>query len=408
MSNPRVILINSIFPALSETFLFSQYSIMLNDGLDMKIVSSNRPAPGQVHPGMEPMQQQVDYLCDASAGEMLAAHLHALRRYPRGYLKSLGAVFSAEEKPKTSLAHITGAALILQRYVGEERPWIHAHFTYGACAIAMWLSRIAGLGYSLTLHGSDLTFDNPPDLAAKLREASVVVSISEYNKRYVTEYFPGVNADRQTVLPLGVKRLAQPPEDLLPNRSGALRLLSVGRLSSQKAQHILIQACARLRDQGLAFQCDLVGEGECRAQLERLITELELTEQVRLLGAKYHDEVLALYAQADLFVMSSVAEGMPIVIMEAMQAGVPVVSTDVSGIPELLDHGRAGILVPPGDVARLSEALARVIRGEVDVQQLRQYAIAHIAANFDQTTNAVRFRQLLEKLAQQQGGEVSL
>lgn len=397
MHKKQVIFLNSIFPVLSETFLFSQYTKMMDAGLEMKLVSSHKPTKDQIHPGMEPIQKQVDYLCDATVMQIILAHLMCLLRYPLGYLKALWASFFVEEAFLTTLKHISGAALVLHRYVGKgDQIWVHAHFTYGATAIALWTKRIAGLPYSLTLHGSDLIFDNPPDLGSKLDEADVVVSISQYNADYLKENFPQVKQSRVAVLPLGVAPLSESPVKKTLSADRPLRMLSVGRLSTQKAQEYLIRACAKLRDQGFAFHCTLVGEGPQRDLLEKEIEELDLADYVELTGAKFHDEVLELYKEADLFVMSSVAEGMPIVLMEAMQAGVPVISTAISGIPELLDYGKAGILVPPADADAIADAAKQVIEQKVDLSELSQSAIDHISDNFDQVKNAIRFKQLLE------------
>ena len=238
--------------------------------------------------------------------------------------------------------------------------------------------------------------DNPPDLGSKLDEADVVVSISQYNADYLKENFPQVKQSRVAVLPLGVAPLSESPVKKTLSADRPLRMLSVGRLSTQKAQEYLIRACAKLRDQGFAFHCTLVGEGPQRDLLEKEIEELDLADYVELTGAKFHDEVLELYKEADLFVMSSVAEGMPIVLMEAMQAGVPVISTAISGIPELLDYGKAGILVPPADADAIADAAKQVIEQKVDLSELSQSAIDHISDNFDQVKNAIRFKQLLE------------
>ncbi|MGB0466837.1 MAG: glycosyltransferase [Pontibacterium sp.] len=366
----------------------------------MKIVSSHRPAKEQVHPGMDAIQDEVDYLCDASFKDIIVAHLLCLLRYPYRYLKSLFLIFFMQEGRLTSLKHISGAALVLRRCSGSgDHMWIHSHFTYGATAIALWIKRIAGCPYSLTLHGSDLIFDNPPDLAAKLQEADAVICISQFNADYVKSHFPAVAEQRLIVLPLGVEPLGSPPNLASRAKKKPFRILSVGRLSTQKAQEYLVRACAILRDQGLAFECLLVGEGPQRSLLEKEIKGFGLEAQIHLTGAKYHHEVLEMYQDADLFVMCSVAEGMPIVLMEAMQAGVPVLSTSISGIPELLDHGNAGILVPPADAEALADAVRGVIEGDIDIAALKQSALNHIATHFDQGTNAVRFKQLLERLA---------
>ena len=128
MHKKQVIFLNSIFPVLSETFLFSQYTKMMDAGLEMKLVSSHKPTKDQIHPGMEPIQKQVDYLCDATVMQIILAHLMCLLRYPLGYLKALWASFFVEEAFLTTLKHISGAALVLHRYVGKgDQIWVHAH-----------------------------------------------------------------------------------------------------------------------------------------------------------------------------------------------------------------------------------------------------------------------------------------
>lgn len=396
MEKNFVVLLNSVFPVLSETFLFSQYRKMMDGQMDMALVSSNHPLPEQVHPGMEAIQQQVEYLCDASLASVLRAHLGMLARHPLRYLNALLRAPFAQERLLTTLKHISGAALVLQRHGNQPRLWVHSHFTYGATSIALWLKRIAGVPYSITLHGSDLTFDNPPDLEAKLTEADRIVCISRYNAEFVMQHYPAVAAQRLEILPLGVAPLSTAPAPRNASGHDPFRILSVGRLSTQKAQEYLLRACGLLRDKGYAFRCELVGEGPQRSFLEAEIRRLDLDGYVTLLGARYHEEVLAMYRDADLFVMSSVAEGMPIVLMEAMQAGVPVVSTAISGIPELLDDGRAGVLVPPADETALAEAIEGIMQGRIDRAALRDNAIRHIAEAFDQGKNAERFQHWLE------------
>ena len=401
MHSGRVVFLNSIFPVLSETFLYSQYTKMKAEGLNMVLVSSNEPSADQVHPWMEELKAEVDYLSHASASEALCAHFKTLFKHPKGYIRALLKSISVEESFVTTLKHLTGAALVIAK--AQPNDWNHSHFTYGATSIAMWCKRIAGTPFSITLHGSDLTFDNPPDLYTKLREADCIVCISEFNADYVRKNFPRVEGRNLEVLPLGVAPLSPAPAPKqvkadVGSKECPLEVLSVGRLSTQKAQEYLVQACAKLAKEGLYVNCTLVGEGPQREFLEAEIARLDASEYITLTGAKFHDEVLALYKDADVFVMSSVAEGMPIVLMEAMQAGVPVISTAISGIPELLDHGNAGVLVPTHDADAIADAMRDMISGQIDTADLSQCAQTFILENFDQGKNAIRFKELLEKL----------
>jgi len=387
-----VVFLNSTFPCLSETFVFDQFEALRRDDLQLILVANHRPADSEVHPRMRAILDEVLFLNEIGASEYLLAHLHVLSRHPLRYLRALAAACVAAEKFSTTLAHLSGAAAVVRRFGALPGVRLHAHFTYGAAAVARWAGQMSGLPYGLTLHGSDVNFDFPPDLEAKLGGADLLVSISQFNVSYLREHFPAVQPKRMEVIGMGVPSLPPPPK--VPRGGGPLRLLNVGRLSEHKAQHVLIAACAKLAEQGYDLCCDIVGEGPARTTLEGLIAAKGLGSRVRLLGPRFHDEVLALYGAADLFVLCSVAEGMPIVLMEAMRAGVPVIASAITAIPELVRD--AGVLVPPQDVAALAEAIARFLRGEADVAGMIARGQAIIARDYDLERNHRRFAQLLQ------------
>ncbi len=390
-----MIFINSVFPCLSETFVFDQYEVLESDGIQLRIVSNNRPKADEVHPKMRSIMVNVDYLCDAGYREVLMAHVHALVNAPARYLTALIQIPGSAEKFKTTLGHFTGAALIVRRYRHSNAPMLHAHFTYGAAAVAMWTKRIAGIPYALTLHGSDLIFDDPADLAAKLEEADALVSISKFNVDFLRLKFPKVASSKVSVIPMGIPSAPCPPATA--PTPGILRLLTVGRLSNQKAQHILVDACALLEKRGVLFSCQIVGDGPMRPFLESRIIELQLTNKVQLLGARFHDEVLNLYGSTDLFVLCSIAEGMPIVLMEAMRAGVPLVSTSVGAIPELVQD--AGVLIPPNNSFALADAIEQFACGKLDIERMKTRAKEIVANEFDLKTNHRRLGGLLSSFS---------
>lgn len=395
--NAEVIFLNSVFPVLSETFLFEQYSLLLKNNMSMAIVSNNQVDIEQIHPNMRDIQKDVDYLCHISKKQIIVAHAHLFLKHPLSYLKSFFSALSMEEKLKTSLAHITGAAVVFLRY--KKMRWVHAHFTYGAAGIAFWLSKIANIPYSITLHGADLTYDDPPDLSIKMSNAAHIFSISKFNIDYVKAHFFAVKDEKTSIIPLGVSLTNSETQPGPTNEQ--LTLLNVGRLSEHKAQHLLINACASLKRAKLNFKCYIIGEGPKRKELEALIDEQKLAQEVILLGAVYHQEVLQWYRQADIFVLSSITEGMPLVIMEAMQKGLIVVAPELSGIPELLDQGRAGILFDPGDVESLTNQLNKVIDGRFDLEQIRQNATDYVESHFDVEKNTLKFQKKLQQLSHQ-------
>jgi glycosyltransferase involved in cell wall biosynthesis len=389
-----IIFVNSLFPCLSETFVFDQLMALEANGLALHIVSNNRPDPSQVHPRMRDIQSRVRYLSDSSPAAILAAHLLALLKHPLRYLACLAGLPFSQERLAVSLAQFTGAALILRHFAALPNPHVHAHFTYGAAGVAYWTHRLGGIPYSLTLHGSDLIFDNPPDLHVRLAAADAIVSISRFNVDFLHQHFPDIRPKRLEVIRMGVPRLDVPPRR--HERGRQFRLLNVGRLSEHKAQHHLIDACALLAERGLDFRCDIVGEGDKRAARAARIERLGLADRVELLGPRFHDEVLALYDEADLFVLCSIAEGQPIVLMEAMRAGIPLIATDISAIPELVQDG--GIIVPAADPAALADAIEALALGRRDTVRMTARAREIIAGEYDLATNHRKFRDFLAAL----------
>lgn len=392
--NVTLVFLNSVFPCLSETFVFDQFEALRQADLRFAIVSNHRPAATQVHPRMREIQKDVQYLCAARPAQVLAAHFAALCRHPWRYLAVLLRAPFCAERLGTTLAQISGAALLLHRFAAYPRLHLHVHFTYGAASVALWAKRLGGASYSLTVHGADLTFDHPPDLADKLLGAQAIVSISRFNLAYLRAHFPALRPDALVHIPLGIP----PLREALPRRprQGALQLLNVGRLSEHKAQHLLIEACALLRARGVDFDCAIVGEGERRTALTAQIAALGLEEKVHLLGARFHEDVLALYAQADLFVLCSVTEGQPVVLMEAMRAGLPLIAPAIAGIPELVQE--AGLLVPAQDAAALAEAICRFAAGDCDARAMTARAQAIVAEEYALGKNSARFKAFLEAL----------
>jgi glycosyltransferase involved in cell wall biosynthesis len=388
-----IVFVNTIFPCLSETFVYDQFRALQAAGLSFRIASLHRPAESQVHPRMRAIQSEVDYLGEARAGEIVAAHARAFARHPLRYLACLARAPFSEEPLRNALTQLHAAVILLHRQADLPRLHLHVHFTYGATGVALWAQRLAGVPYSLTLHGSDLTYDDPPDLEARLAGAEAIVSISRFNADHLREHFPHVRPRQLAIIPMGVPPLAPPPRT---PRGPTLRILNVGRLYEHKAQHHLIEACALLAARGIAFTCDIVGDGELRSELEACVAKHGLAGHVRLLGPRFHDEVLALYGETDLFVLCSIAEGQPVVLMEAMRAGVPLITTHISAIPELVQD--AGTLVPPADPAALADAIQAFAEGRVDPAAQLARGRAIVAAEYDLATNHRRFKAFLEGL----------
>jgi colanic acid/amylovoran biosynthesis glycosyltransferase len=241
---------------------------------------------------------------------------------------------------------------------------IHVHHGYFGAWVAMVAARLLNVSYSMTLHGSDLLMGTAY-LDAKLKNCRFCVTISEYNRRYILEHYSTIEARRIVVARLGVDvpepfpiaalRSSIFEEPIVGSSSNSqagsrLHLLAVGRLHAVKDHAFLLRACVQLRPHGLDFQCEIAGEGPERRNLERLIREYGLEERVRLLGHVPHERQDSLYQGADVVVLTSRSEGIPLALMEAMARGKIVVAPAITGIPELVVAEGTGFLYEPGSV----------------------------------------------------------
>nr|WP_235790270.1 glycosyltransferase [Ruegeria pomeroyi] len=245
---------------------------------------------------------------------------------------------------------------------------IHAHFGTNSATVAMLAHALGGPGYSFTVHGPE-EFDAPValSLGAKLDAARFAVGVSQFGRSQLCRWAGFDTWDRLHVVHCGIEPDAF--DDPQPVPEGPLRLVSIGRFVEQKGQMVLVRAMARLVREHPQVHLDLVGDGEMRQALEKAIAKAGLQGNITLTGWLDQDGVRAALERAHALVMPSFAEGLPMVVMEAMAAARPVVATYVAGTPELVLAGETGWLVPAGDDVALAEALA--VLAETPVARLR-------------------------------------
>ncbi len=285
---------------------------------------------------------------------------------------------------------------------------IHVHHGYFGSWIGMVAARLLGVSFSLTLHGSDLLLHGTY-LDTKLANCLFCVTISDFNRRYILEHFPEIDPAKIFVSRLGVDvpltaHLAPRAE---PGRQRKFTLLAVGRLHAVKGHAFLVHACARLRDSGANFECLVAGEGPERHALELLIRQNRLQGRVTLLGHVAREDIDPLYRTADVIVLTSRSEGIPLVLMEAMARGRIVLAPAITGIPELVIPGKTGFLYQPG---QLEDFVQRILflqilmrdtghkpRNRVD--WIRRAACVYVRNNFSRETNLTKFGYLFHRLA---------
>jgi len=326
----------------------------------------------------------------------------AARRWERISGLVTGVLLGGRESPlrrlKALLHTWLGAyyAVLLQgRGVGH----IHAHHGYFGSWIAMVAARLLKVSFSLTLHGSDLLIDGAY-LGTKLTNCRFCLTISEHNRRYILKHFPAIDPRKIVVSRLGV----DVPErgESLCRPEGVRRrftLLAVGRLHAVKNHAFLVRACARLRDQGLDFECAIAGDGPERERLKRLIRKHRLQDRFRLLGHVPGPQMDSLYQRADVVVLTSRSEGIPLVLMEAMVRRRIVVAPAITGIPEIVVDEKTGFLYIPGvledfvgKILLLDELMRSEDRNALSrLNWIRHAARVQVLQNFSRRKNLTRF-----------------
>ncbi len=263
------------------------------------------------------------------------------------------------KSPVTRIAYLAEACRIAAAMEAADVTHLHAHFGTNPAAVARMTHLLSGIPYSFTVHGPD-EFDEPRqlDLAGKIADAKFVVAISDYGRSQLCRWVDVDLWPRIVVVRCGVDLAAIDRAD--GEAAAGHDFCGVARLAPQKGLPILIEALAILRDRGLAPRVALVGDGPLRDTLTREAARLGLSEQLTLLGSRDGAGVAAQLRAARAMVLPSFAEGLPVVIMESLAVGTPVITTAVAGIPELVDAG-CGWVVPAGSAQALADAMAAAL-----------------------------------------------
>ena len=401
-ARPKVAYIMSRFPKLSETFVLYEMLALQQQGVAVEVFPLINERAAVMHPEAKPFVARAHYQ-PVLSGSILKAQARFLRANPKA---SLGLWWEVCRGTLGSTNYMVGGLGILPKAArfAEEMTklgvtHIHAHFANHPTVAALAVHRLTGIPFSFTVHAHDLYVDQHM-LDRKVRAAAFVVAISEYNKEFIVRHCGEDVRHKIFVVHCGVDtRLFQPRQKELG--SGPFTIVCVGSLEEKKGQTYLVEACRLLKQRGLDFVCHLIGEGQTRAALEQQIQQAGLSGLVRLEGGKPRDEVARMLGQADVVALPSIVtksgkmEGIPVALMEPLACEVPVVSTRISGIPELVEDGVTGLLVPPQDAVALADALARLAANPELGRQMGRAGRAKVLREFDLSDNTTKLSQLM-------------
>jgi len=355
------------YPKVSHSFIRREILALEAGGTPVARFSVRSCSGELVDPADQAELHKTQVLLARGVSGLLTGLIQTALAHPRQFLKALAFTLSVSRRGQRGLAHhlayLAEACILRREFALQGITHVHAHFGTNSTTVAMLCHALGGPTYSFTVHGPE-EFDRPEALLLpeKIRRAAAVVAISAFGKSQLMRWCEAADWRKIQVVHCGVD------EEFLTQAATPVpetpQLVCVGRLSEQKGHLLLLEAIAPLAAAGIPFKLVLVGDGELRPQVEAAIAQYGLQSCVEITGWASSAEVRQHIVNSRALVLPSFAEGLPVVLMEALALARPVVSTYVAGIPELVEPGRSGWLVPPGSVEELTAALREVLQAD--------------------------------------------
>ena len=383
------------YPRISETFISNEILLLEKLGFTIHIFSMRKPREDFTHDSVKKIRARVDYLPETLLKPLPRLLYHNLIyafKKPGIYaaaLKTAWRRFLRTHKSAT-LKHLFQAGYLANRLLPASGvTHLHAHFAHSPTSVALFTSRLTGLPFSFTAHAKDIYTSDPRQLSEKIELSRFVVTCTEYNRRHLLEISDGHKTPIHRFYHGIDMNLFTGNEGDRQDSGKPYRILTIARLTAKKGLPTVYKALKILTDNGLEIEHTLIGDGEERESILKLVKELGLESVTRWLGTRPHHVVLEHYRAADLFVLGcEVAsngdrDGIPNVLVESMAMGVPVVTTDISAIPELVQDGKTGLLAPAGRPDKLAEAMQRMLTDKPLRNRLTAAARKFVVREFD-------------------------
>lgn len=410
----RIAYLTGEYPRVTDTFIQREVAALRQlgqaDGTTVQTFSVRPPrAAESLSMAQKQERDRTHYLLPASPLTLLIAHATLLATHPRRYLQALALAWQTRQLGVKGtlyqLIYFLEAGLLAQQLHRQGIHHLHNHFGDSSCTVAMLASALGEFGYSFTLHGPGIFFEpHRWRLDAKISRAKFVSCISHFCRSQTMIFAPLATWKNLHIVHCGVdpqqfdNNVETIHSEVLQPRCSQTnhqRLLYVGRLAAAKGLPILLKSLAALKLTNPNIQLTVVGDGADRSILTDQVDTLGLTQQVDFVGYQSPESVRQYLQSADVFVMSSFAEGVPVVLMEAMMAGLPVVATQIAGVSELVEEGVNGFLVPPSDDHALTSRLQALLGDEALRKRLGVQGQEKVRQAFNIHQEAEKLYQLI-------------
>jgi glycosyltransferase involved in cell wall biosynthesis len=392
------------YPSLTVTFIYREVLALQHQGVDISTFSVWKPTPDKISPESQPMMDTTYYIFPISWLKFFLRHFYFLLTRPTKYIGTALFVLSRPGESRKNrlrtLYHFGEAVYLAWEVRRRHIQHLHAHFTINAASIALIIARLLNISFSFTAH--NIFFTDRLLLKEKIRGALFIAVISEFSREFLLRLVPGENWRHKThIVHCGISPdQFLPPDPRLPN--SVPLILFVAQLQERKGASFLVDSCQLLKQRGITFHCVLAGDGPEKPIVEQLVEHYDLKDSVDLPGAIFMEQVKAYLNQADIFVSPCIVarngdmDGIPVALMEAMACEVATVSTRVSGIPELIEDGESGLLVPEKNAPALADALQRLIEVKELRLRLGKNGRQKVIREFDVDTNAGQLAKLFD------------
>jgi colanic acid/amylovoran biosynthesis glycosyltransferase len=395
----------NVYPRPNQTFIWREMGALESQGINVHRFAL-RPCDETLDAVGEMEKQRTRYVLASGILTIVKSCFANLCTSPSSTLAAFRLAWRCGRRSQQGLLrHLFyfSEACVLVRWLEQcDADHAHAHYGTNTAAILMLTRVLGGPTYSFTAHGPE-EFDSPLalSLGEKIRHAAFVVAVCSFGKSQLFRWCARDQWHKVQIVRCGVDDLFL-AGDATPLPSSR-QLLSVGRLSEQKGQLLLIEAAGLLKDRGVDFKLVIVGDGELRKPIEEMIVSRRLASHVTLAGWKNAAEIRQLMIESTALVMPSFAEGLPVVVMESLALGRAVLSTYVAGIPELVENGVSGMLVPAGDAAALADAMQRLLATPAnELERLGENGRQRVCRFHDASTEAGRMAALFRRAISQE------
>jgi glycosyltransferase involved in cell wall biosynthesis len=393
------------YPRISETFISNEILLLEKLGFSIHLISMRRPRENFSHRSVNKIRATVDYLPETllkPLPRLLYHNLLLAAKRPKLYAAALKTAYRRflRTHKSATIKHLLQAGYLAHRFLPASGiTHLHAHFAHSPTSVAMFTSQLTGLPFSFTAHAKDIYTSDPRQIREKIGLAQFAITCTEYNRRYLSKLSDGNTTPIHRIyhgidIQLFCNKNEIPRIPVQP-----YQILTIARLTAKKGLPTIYKALRILCDQGVSLHHTHIGGGEDREKVISLIKDLNLESVTRLLGTQPHQVVLEHYKNAELFVLGcEVApngdrDGIPNVLAESMAMGLPVVATHLSGIPELVENEKTGLLVPSGQPDKLAAAMLHLLTDLNLRSRIATAARQRVATAFDN-------RKLIRDLAE--------